>query len=305
MSFSICGQQLEELRARYRELRDTGRFTPTRTSPAHSAAVSVSGDDVQRDVTGKNSGLGSGEGGAESLNAEQHVHNASVPMDECPPPAPAAPGGAPKRRCVEATACAPSVEAVSSGRWHYTADHCRSLISVLNERLAEHQGTAACNLVRKIWGNGCYGQRGIAVGMLSARSGTCTSSLKSHSGEFSKSVCFFSHPPPLSGFKRSHSGEFSKSVCFFSPAAAFVWFQAVALWWVFKKCLFFFFPSRRLCLVSSSRTLVSFQKVFVFFFPTRRLCLVSSSRTLVGFQKVFVFFSPAAAFVWFQAVALW
>ena len=66
---------------------------------------------------------------------------------------------------------------------------------------------------------------------------------QSHSGEFSKSVCFFSpQPPPLSGFKQSHSGEFSKSVCLF-------------------------FPTRRLCLVSSSRTLVSFQEVFVFFFP--------------------------------------
>ena len=44
---------------------------------------------------------------------------------------------------------------------------------------------AACNR------NGCRGQQGIAVGMLSVRSATCTSSLKSHYGEFSKSVCLF------------------------------------------------------------------------------------------------------------------
>ena len=98
----VSHSQLEELRSQYRELRETGRFTPTRTSPAHSAAVSVSGDDVQRDATGANAGLGLGEGGAESLNAEQNAHNASVPTDECPPPARSAPGGAGKRRCVEA-----------------------------------------------------------------------------------------------------------------------------------------------------------------------------------------------------------
>ena len=50
-----------------------------------------------------------------------------------------------------------------------------------------------------------HGQRGIAVGMLSAQLGTCTSSLK------------------------SHSGGFSKSVCFFPPAAAFAWFEAAVL----------------------------------------------------------------------------
>ena len=133
--FADKNSQLEELRVQYRELRDTGRFTPTRTSPAHSAAVSVSGDDVQRDVTFANAGLGSGEGGTESLNAERNAHNASVPMGECPPPARAAPGRASKRGCVEATACPPSVEAVSSGRWHKTAEQCRSLTSVLNGRL--------------------------------------------------------------------------------------------------------------------------------------------------------------------------
>ena len=44
--FADKNSQLEELRAQYRELCDSGRFAPTRTSPAHSAAVSVSGDDV-------------------------------------------------------------------------------------------------------------------------------------------------------------------------------------------------------------------------------------------------------------------
>ena len=32
---------------------------------------------------------------------------------------------------------APSVEAVSAGRWHYTADQCKSLISILQERMEE------------------------------------------------------------------------------------------------------------------------------------------------------------------------
>ena len=90
--FADKNSQREELRAKYRELRDTGRFTPT---PAHLAAVSVSGDDVQRDTTGADAGLGS---------------------------------------------------RVSSGRWHKTADQCRSLISVLKERLAEHQDIIDANL---------------------------------------------------------------------------------------------------------------------------------------------------------------
>ena len=38
------------------------------------------------------------------------------------------------------------VEAVSFGRWHKTADQCRSLISDLNERLAEHQDIIDANL---------------------------------------------------------------------------------------------------------------------------------------------------------------
>ena len=38
--------QLESLRAQYREVRDNGKFTPTRASPAASVvAVSVDGDD--------------------------------------------------------------------------------------------------------------------------------------------------------------------------------------------------------------------------------------------------------------------
>ena len=41
---------------------------------------------------------------------------------------------------------APSVEAVSSGRWHCSAEQCRDLIAVLNDRLEEHQSIYEANL---------------------------------------------------------------------------------------------------------------------------------------------------------------
>ena len=50
-----------------------------------------------------------------------------------------------KRRCVEAPG-APSVEAVSSGRWHCSAEQCRDLIADLNEKLEEHQSICEANL---------------------------------------------------------------------------------------------------------------------------------------------------------------
>ena len=64
--------QLEMLRAQYREVRDTGKFTPTRTSPAPSVrAASVAGDespssDVNMGDVGAavGSSVGPGEGHA-------------------------------------------------------------------------------------------------------------------------------------------------------------------------------------------------------------------------------------------------
>ena len=56
--------QLEMLRAQYREVRDTGKFTPTRTSPAPSVrAVSVDGDESpSRDVNVGNGSVGAAVG---------------------------------------------------------------------------------------------------------------------------------------------------------------------------------------------------------------------------------------------------
>ena len=84
--------QLEVLRAQYREVRDTGKFTPTRVSPAPSVrATSVAGDEVpSRDVNMEDVGaaVGSSDGaggepasGSSELRgsrgcgqAEAHVH---------------------------------------------------------------------------------------------------------------------------------------------------------------------------------------------------------------------------------------
>ena len=137
--------QLEMLRAQYREVRDTGKFTPTRMSPA-----SVAGDESpSRDVNmgdvggavGPSVGPGNGQAAGSSDLGESRGIGQSDAHDR--------PEGAPssswpvhvdsgKRRCVEAPG-APTVEAVSSGRWHYSAEQCRDLIAVLNERLEENQ----------------------------------------------------------------------------------------------------------------------------------------------------------------------
>ena len=37
-------------------------------------------------------------------------------------------------------------EAVSTGRWHYTADQCQSLTAILQERLTEHQSDIDANM---------------------------------------------------------------------------------------------------------------------------------------------------------------
>ena len=154
-------------------------------------------------MTSANGELGSGEGGAESLNAEQNAHNASVPMDGCPPPAPAAPGRASKRRWLVLLRLKRSL--LGGGIFLRIS---AELFNVLNERMTEHQDNIGAKLAFGDLDGGLQSGEenlgyGVAVGMLSARSGPCTSSLKSHSGEFSNGVCFF-----------------------FFPATAFVWFQA-------------------------------------------------------------------------------
>ena len=139
-------------------MRDTGKFTPS-ASPAPSVrAVSVDGDESpSRDVNmgdvsvgaavGSSVGPGEGHaagnanpgaGDAQGLGQVDRLDGAPsssrpVQVDSC------------KRRCVEAPG-APSVEAVSSGRWHYSAEQCRDLIAVLNDRLEEHQSIYEANL---------------------------------------------------------------------------------------------------------------------------------------------------------------
>ena len=137
MSFAIRRQKLTSC-CQYRELRDNGKFTPTRMSFVHWAAVSVNGDDEQGDTIGANAGLGTADAGADDPSTEHpNAPNAPVVMDEAL--LQLVLGGTGKRRCVGAHMEPPSVEAVSSGRWHCCVDQCRSLISVLNERgTSEH-----------------------------------------------------------------------------------------------------------------------------------------------------------------------
>ena len=96
--------QLEVLRAQYREVRDTGKFTPTRVSPAPSVrATSVAGDEVpSRDVNMEDVGaaVGSSDGaggepasGSSELRgsrgsgqAEAHVHPEGAPASSRPVP---------------------------------------------------------------------------------------------------------------------------------------------------------------------------------------------------------------------------
>ena len=150
--------QLELLRAQYREVRDTGKFTPTRVSPAPSVrAASVAGDEVpSRDVNMEDVGaaVGSSDGaGGERASAsselresrgtgqaDAHVHSEGAPASSRPVQVDSG-----KRRCVE-TLGAPTVEAVSSGRWHYSEQDCKDLIAVLRSRLEEHQQIYEANL---------------------------------------------------------------------------------------------------------------------------------------------------------------
>ena len=75
---------MEDLRAQYRELRYTGKFTPTRTSPVPSVAVSVNGDDEQND-TMFGARLGFADAGAVGPGMEQpNAPTVPVPMDEGP-----------------------------------------------------------------------------------------------------------------------------------------------------------------------------------------------------------------------------
>ena len=150
--------QLEVLRAQYREVRDTGKFTPTRVSPAPSVrATSVAGDEVpSRDVNMEDVGaaVGSSDGaGGEpasgnselrgsrgSGQAETHVHPDGAPASSRPIHVDSG-----KRRCVESPG-APTVEAVSSGRWHYSEQDCHELIAVLRSRLEEHREAFEANV---------------------------------------------------------------------------------------------------------------------------------------------------------------
>ena len=135
--------QLEMLRAQYREVRDTGKFTPTRTSPAPSVrALSVDGDEsLSRDGNmgdvnvgaGVGSSVGPGEGhaagnanpGAGDAQGLGQV-DAQERLDGVPSSSRPVQVDFGKRRCVEAPG-APSVEAVSSGRWHSSAEQRRDL----------------------------------------------------------------------------------------------------------------------------------------------------------------------------------
>ena len=92
--------QLELLRAQYREVRDTGKFTPTRVSPAPSVrAASVAGDEVpSRDVNmedvGAAVGSSAGAGGDQASGsselresrgtgqADAHVHPEGAPASK-------------------------------------------------------------------------------------------------------------------------------------------------------------------------------------------------------------------------------
>ena len=150
--------QLEVLRAQYREVRDTGKFTPTRVSPAPSVrATSVAGDEVpSRDVNMEDVGaaVGSSDGaGGEpasenselrgsrgSGQAEAHVHSEGVPASSRPVHVDSG-----KRRCVESPG-APTVDAVSSGRWHYSEQDCHELIAVLRSRIQEHRDAYEANI---------------------------------------------------------------------------------------------------------------------------------------------------------------
>ena len=104
---------MEELRVQYREWRDDGKFTPTRTSPVQSAAASVSGDDDPNNLARASVGSGEVDQGAEGANAD-----VPVPLGEGPPLAWPMPGGTGKRRCVEANAGGGTALRISVRRSH-------------------------------------------------------------------------------------------------------------------------------------------------------------------------------------------
>ena len=142
--------QLEVLRAQYREVRDTGKFTPTRVSPAPSVrATSVAGDEVpSRDVNMEDVGaaVGSSDGaGGEPASGNSELRGSrGSGQAEAPSSRPVHVDSG-KRRCVESPG-APTVEAVSSGRWHYSEDDCHELIAVLRSRLQEHRDAMEANI---------------------------------------------------------------------------------------------------------------------------------------------------------------
>ena len=114
-----------------------GSSSPRRTPAPSIVAASVNDDD---DVHSVDAAIFVGNAGPASCGGEEQANaqDESVPMEEGPLPARPVRGESGERRCGDAGPVAPSVEAVSSGRWHYTADQCQCFLAILQERLSEH-----------------------------------------------------------------------------------------------------------------------------------------------------------------------
>ena len=93
--------ELESLQAQYREVRDSGKFTPTKVTPAPSiVAVLVNDDDVHSvDAAMFDGNAGPGSCGGEG---QADAQDEPVPMEEGLPPARRVPGGSGTKRCVNA-----------------------------------------------------------------------------------------------------------------------------------------------------------------------------------------------------------
>ena len=126
--------QIAELEAEYRAVRDNGKFTPTQATPAPSVAtaVSVGGDDIgdtaMSDVARDQEGSVTSEV-AEAFEGVDPTVGTEPPLVQT-----VQEESRRKRRCVVP---APSMEAVFAGRYHYSLDQCRSLITALQERVNE------------------------------------------------------------------------------------------------------------------------------------------------------------------------
>ena len=123
MSHANCdcnNAESESLQAQYREVRDSGKFTPTKVTPAPSIAVSVNDDEDVRSVDAAmfdpNRGSGSGDVPGAGFWMPKRW---TVAVEESAPLSRPVPAEAGNRRCVDAGVAAPSVEAISKGRWPY------------------------------------------------------------------------------------------------------------------------------------------------------------------------------------------